>query len=32
MSRDIEIDLWEMLDEPSESIPKPIEAKYDTEM
>ena len=32
MSRGIEIDLREMLDEISESIPKPIKAKYDTEM
>ena len=32
MSRGIEIDLREMLDEPSESIPVPIKAKYDTEM
>lgn len=32
MSRGIEIDLREMLDEPSESIPKPIEAVYDIEM
>ena len=32
MSRGIEIDLREMLDEPSENIPKPIKAKYDTEM
>jgi len=32
MSRGIEIDLREMLDEPSESIPKPIKPKYDTEM
>ena len=32
MSRGIEIDLREMLDEPSENIPKPIGAKYNTEM
>lgn len=32
MSRGIEIDLREMLDEPSDSIPKPIAAVYDTEM
>ena len=32
MSRGIEIDLREMLDEPLESIPKPIKPKYDTEM
>ena len=32
MSQGIEIDLREMLDELSESIPKPIEAKYNTEM
>ena len=32
MSRGIEIDLREMLDEPSETIPKPLEAYYDTEM
>ena len=32
MSRGIEIDLREMLDVPSESIPKPIEARYDTEI
>jgi putative membrane protein len=32
MSRGIEIDLREMLDEASDSIPKPIEAKFDMEM
>jgi len=32
MARGIEIDLREMLDEPSDSIPKPIEAKYGVEM
>jgi len=32
MSRGIEIDLREMLDEPSETIPKPIEPKFDIEM
>lgn len=32
MSRGIEIDLREMLDEPKDIIPKPIEPKYDTEM
>ncbi len=32
MSRGIEIDLREMLDEPKETIPKPIEAVYDTQM
>ena len=32
MSRGIEIDLREMLDEPEEIIPKPIEVKYDTQM
>ncbi len=32
MSRGIEIDLREMLDEPAESIPKPIEAKFDIQM
>jgi len=32
MSRGIEIDLREMLDEPSETIPKPIEARFNMEM
>ncbi|RLD25968.1 MAG: hypothetical protein DRI54_03795 [Bacteroidetes bacterium] len=32
MSRGIEIDLREMLDEPSDTIPKPIESKYSIEM
>lgn len=32
ISRAIEIDLREMLDEPSDLIPKPIKATYDTEM
>ena len=32
MSRGIEIDLREMLDEPSESIPKPIEPKFYIQM
>ncbi len=32
MARGIEIDLREMLDEPSDSIPKPIQPKYDIQM
>ena len=32
ISRAIEIDLREMLDEDSDTIPEPIEAQYDTEM
>lgn len=32
MSRGIEIDLREMLDEPADLIPKPIEAKFDIQM
>ena len=32
MSRGIEIDLREMLDEDSETIPKPIVPKFDIEM
>ena len=32
MSRGIEIDLREMLDEPSDSIPKPIESKFNIQM
>jgi putative membrane protein len=32
MSRGIEIDLREMLDEPAETIPQPVEAKYDIQM
>jgi putative membrane protein len=32
ISRGIEIDLREMLDENPESIPGPIEAQYDTQM
>jgi putative membrane protein len=32
MSRGIEIDLREMLDEDSETIPKPIEPKFDIQM
>lgn len=32
MSRGIEIDLREMLDEPSESIPKPEEPRFDIQM
>jgi putative membrane protein len=32
MSRGIEIDLREMLDEPPETIPKPVKAKFNMEM
>jgi putative membrane protein len=32
MSRGIEIDMREMIDEPSDTIPKPIESKFSIEM